>query len=106
MRPSKLRLPESTDTTARSASPTACEMASGSGPEFPMQVVQPYPTSPKPSSSRGSVRPARSRYSVTTLEPGASDVFTHGLERSPRVTALRARIPAPIIPDGFDGLVQ
>src|SRR5205085_11584247 len=30
----------------------------------------------------------------------------HGLERSPRVTALRARIPAPIITDGFDVLVQ
>jgi hypothetical protein len=41
MRPSKLRLPESTDTAARSASLTAALTASGSGPELPMQVVQP-----------------------------------------------------------------
>ncbi len=41
MRPSKLRLPESTETTARSSSPTTFEISSGSGPELPMQVVQP-----------------------------------------------------------------
>src|SRR5438477_11365540 len=106
MRPSKLRFPDSTDTTARSASLTAVEIGSGRGPELPMQVVQPYPTRSKPSCSRGSVRPARSRYSVTTLEPGASEVLTHGLERRPRATALRARMPAPIITDGLDVLVQ
>ncbi len=71
-----------------------------------MQVVHPYPTRLKPSSSSGSVRPARSRYSVTTFDPGASDVFTHGLERSPRATALRASTPAPTITDGFEVLVQ
>ena len=32
-----------------------------SGPEFPMHVVQPYPTSANPSFSRYGVRPARSR---------------------------------------------
>ena len=31
---------------------------------------------------------------MTTFEPGASEVFTHGLERSPRATALRASTPA------------
>ncbi len=50
--------------------------------------------------------PARSRYSVTTFEPGASDVFTHGFTVSPRCTALRARIPAPSITDGFEVFVQ
>ncbi|HEU0250417.1 MAG TPA: aconitate hydratase AcnA, partial [Solirubrobacteraceae bacterium] len=32
--------------------------------------------------------------------------FTHGLLDNPRASALRARIPAPIITDGFDVLVQ
>ena len=41
MRPSKLRLPESTAVTARSFSLTAAEISSISGPELPMQVVQP-----------------------------------------------------------------
>src|SRR3954453_14122469 len=41
MRPSKLRLPLNTETTARSCSLTASEISSGSGPELPMQVVQP-----------------------------------------------------------------
>ena len=43
---------------------------------------------------------------MTTFEPGASEVLTHGLERSPRSTALRASSPAPSITDGFDVLVQ
>ena len=84
MRPSKLRLPDSTETTARSLSCTAAEISAGSGPLLPMHVVQPYPTRLNPSSSRYSVRPARSRYSVTTFDPGASDVLTHGLTVSPR----------------------
>jgi hypothetical protein len=41
MRPSKLRLPESTAVTARSLSFTDAEISSFSGPELPMQVVQP-----------------------------------------------------------------
>jgi hypothetical protein len=41
MRPSKLRLPLSTEHTARSASLTAALISSGSGPELPMHVVQP-----------------------------------------------------------------
>jgi hypothetical protein len=41
MRPSKLQLPDSTAQTARSPSATATETASISGPELPMQVVQP-----------------------------------------------------------------
>ncbi len=41
MRPSKLRLPDRTATTARSPASTAFATSSGSGPEFPMQVVHP-----------------------------------------------------------------
>src|SRR5438309_504097 len=58
--PSKYGLPDSTLTTARSYSLTAAEISSGSGPELPMQVVQPYPTRLKPSLSRYGVSPARS----------------------------------------------
>src|ERR687887_1349171 len=43
---------------------------------------------------------------MTTLEPGASEVFTHGLARRPRSTALRASRPAASITDGLEGLVQ
>src|SRR5918997_2453116 len=43
---------------------------------------------------------------MTTFEPGASEVFTHGLLRSPRSTAFLASSPAPIITDGFDVFVQ
>jgi hypothetical protein len=41
IRPSKLRLPDSTETTARSLSLTAWLTSGISGPELPMQVVQP-----------------------------------------------------------------
>ena len=41
MRPSKLRLPESTAATDRPCSFTAAEISGASGPELPMQVVQP-----------------------------------------------------------------
>ncbi|MCY1186424.1 hypothetical protein D9M73_272960 [compost metagenome] len=40
-RPSKLRLPDSTELTIRSLALTQSAMAGGSGPELPMQVVQP-----------------------------------------------------------------
>ena len=60
----------------------------------------------KRSLSSDSVSPARFRYCVTTLEPGARLVFTHGLTVSPRATAFFARIPAASITDGFDVFVQ
>jgi hypothetical protein len=41
MRASKLRLPESTAAARMSFCWIASETASGSGPELPMQVVQP-----------------------------------------------------------------
>src|SRR4051794_24706047 len=43
---------------------------------------------------------------MTTLEPGANDVFTHGLLCSPRSTALRASSPARTITNGLDVLVH
>ena len=43
---------------------------------------------------------------MTTLEPGASVVFTHGLRLSPRSTAFLASSAAPIITCGLDVLVQ
>ena len=41
MRPSKFRFPESTAATVSFPSSMALLMVSGSGPELPMQVVQP-----------------------------------------------------------------
>ena len=43
---------------------------------------------------------------MTTREPGASEVFTHGLTARPRSTAFRANKPAAIITAGFEVLVQ
>ena len=43
---------------------------------------------------------------MTTFEPGASDVLTHGLLVSPRATALRASSPAASMTDGFEVFVQ
>src|SRR5258708_21258969 len=43
---------------------------------------------------------------MTTLDPGASVVFTHGLRLSPALTALRASSAAPTMTNGFDVLVH
>src|SRR4028118_782294 len=43
---------------------------------------------------------------MTTLDPGASVVFTHGLLTSPRSTAFLASGAAPIITCGLEVLVQ
>jgi hypothetical protein len=43
---------------------------------------------------------------MTTFDPGASEVFTHGLRARPLSTALRASSAAPIITDGLDVLVH
>src|SRR5260370_8106145 len=43
---------------------------------------------------------------MTTLEPGASVVFTQGLLDSPASTALRASSAAPTMTDGLEVLVQ
>src|ERR1700712_4813115 len=82
------------------------EISSGSGPELPMQVVQPNPIRLKPTLSRSSCRPELERYSATTWLPGASEVFTHGLGVRPSAAALPANTPAPISTLGLDVLVQ
>ena len=43
---------------------------------------------------------------MTTFEPGASEVFTHGIRSRPASTAFFASRPAPTITDGFDVFVQ
>src|ERR1700742_2665858 len=82
------------------------EISSGSGPELPMQVVQPKPTRLKPTLSRSSCSPELERYSATTWLPGASDVLTQGFAVRPLAAALRANSPAPISTLGLEVLVQ
>src|ERR1700747_1334663 len=82
------------------------DISAGSGPELPTQVVKPKPTRLKPSVSRSFCRPDFSRYSATTCEPGASDVFTHGLTVRPLAAAVRATRPAATITLGLDVLVH
>jgi hypothetical protein len=43
---------------------------------------------------------------MTTLDPGASDVLTHGLTCRPRSTARLASRPAPSMTDGFEVFVH
>ena len=43
---------------------------------------------------------------MTTVEPGANEVFTQGIRSSPRSTACLASRPAPIITEGLEVLVQ
>jgi hypothetical protein len=71
-----------------------------------MQVVQPKPTRLNPRASRSSCSPDSARYSDTTCEPGASEVFTQGFDCSPFARALRARRPAAISTEGFEVLVH
>src|SRR5512133_337169 len=52
------------------------------------------------------MRLAFSRYEVTTFEPGARLVLTHGFVESPLSTAFFASSPAAIITLGFDVFVQ
>src|SRR4029079_131930 len=82
------------------------EMSSCSGPELPMQVVQPKPIRLKPTLSSSVCSPELVRYSATTWLPGASEVFTHGLAFRPLAAALRAKRPAPISTLGLEVLVQ
>src|SRR6201981_3582445 len=85
---------------------TDFELPSGSGPEWPMQVVQPNPIRLKPTLSRSSCSPELERYSATTWLPGASEVLTQGFAARPRAAALRASSPAPISTLGLEVLVQ
>src|SRR5437660_12830936 len=71
------------------------EISSGSGPELPMQVVQPKPIRLNPTLSRSSCSPELERYSATTWLPGASEVLTKGFALRPLAAAVRAKQPAP-----------
>src|SRR6266700_3233003 len=82
------------------------EISGASGPELPMQVVQPNATRLKPSLSRSACNPDFDKYSATTCEPGASEVLTQGLTVNPLAAALRAKRPAPIMTSGLDVLVH
>src|SRR5688500_9173354 len=106
MRPSKLRLPERTAATTSSLTSIASATGASRGPLLPMHVVQPYPTTPKPSSSSGLSSPAIWRYSVTARDPGANEVLTVGLTVRPRASALRASSPAPTMTVGLEVFVH
>ena len=84
----------------------AASTSESRGPEFPIQVVQPYPTTLNPSASRSFVKSAASKYSVTTLEPGAKLGLTHGAIDRPAARAFRANSPAAIMTLGLLVLVQ
>ena len=71
-----------------------------------MQVVQPYPTTLKPSCSSGASRPAAFRYSVTAREPGPIEVFTCAAGFKPAAAAFFASRPAASITPGLEVLVQ
>src|SRR5579875_1083626 len=43
---------------------------------------------------------------MTTFDPGASEVFTHGLRVSPRSTAFLASSAAPTMTEGLDVFVH
>src|ERR1700684_672467 len=90
----------------RSLSLIAFEISGGNGPELPMHVVQPKPTRLKPSLSKSFCKPDLFKYSPTTCEPGASEVFTHGLTLRPAPIAFRANSPAAIMTLGLEVLVQ
>ena len=106
MRASKLRFPDRTLAPMMSFVVSASSSSRSSGPELPMHVVQPKPTRLKPNRSRNGCRPVLFRYSLTTREPGASEVFTQGLTLSPRSTAFFASSPAASITVGFEVLVH
>src|ERR1043166_8579327 len=106
MRPSKLRLPESTAATVSLRLRISSSIAGGSGPDMPEQVAQPKPTTSNPSACSGSYSPADFRYLSTEREPGASEVLTQAAGRSPRAFAFCASRPAAIIARGLEVLVQ
>lgn len=75
-------------------------------PDFPMEVIQPYPVSLNRSFSKHSITPDSRKYWVTTLDPGERDVLIYGATCRPSLTAFLAKIPAPSITLGFDVLVD
>ena len=94
MRPSKLRLPLSTETTARSSALTTSETSFGQrarvadarGAAVADEVEAELLEVRRPG------RPSRST-PITTFEPGASDVFTHGLHCRPALDGVLGQQP-------------
>src|SRR5437763_13981812 len=106
MRASKLRLPERTAAQTRSLLVIASLISGARSPELPMHVVQPYAARLNPSCSRYGINPVLVRYSVTTREPGASDVLICFLTLRPFSTAFFASSPAAMRTFGLEVLVQ
>ena len=107
IRPSKLRLPDSTAQTTRSFSFDRLRDLLGQRPGVADAGRAAVADQVEPELVEVLRRgPACSRYSVTTVEPGASEVFTQGLALEPRSTAFFANSPAPTITVGLDVLVQ
>src|SRR6202043_1557463 len=82
------------------------EISSGSGPELPMQVVQPKPIRLNHTLSRSSCSPELARYSAHTWLPGAAEALPQGFAVRPLAAALRANSPAPISTLGLEVLVH
>src|SRR5262249_13127997 len=100
------RLPDSTAAQTRSLFVIVSLNSCTRSPALPMHVVQPYAATPKPSFSRYGSRPDFARYSVTTREPGASEVLTCGLTVRPLSTAFFRRGRAASRPPGFEVFVH
>src|SRR3569832_65019 len=101
-----MRFPESTAATTWFLLVLVWVLLGGSGSELPMQVVQPKPTRWNFMASRGLTKSAASRYSMTTFEPGASDVLTHGFTERPFSMAFFATRPAAMRTEGLEVCVQ
>src|SRR4051812_29830330 len=84
----------------------ASEISSASGPELPMQLVQPKPTRLKPSLSSSFCRPDLSRYSAPTWRRGGRVFFPKGWGWRLLAAAFLESGPAATITFGFDVLVQ
>ena len=74
---------------------------SSNGPELPLQVVQPNPTTLKPSSSKYFCKPDFFKISAVTLLPGAKEVFILFFFLKPRLINFFAIKPAAITFFGF-----
>ena len=79
---------------------------SSNGPELPLQVVQPNPTTLKPSSSKYFCKPDFFKISAVTLLPGAKEVFILFFFLKPRLINFFAIKPAAITFFGFAVFVQ
>src|SRR5660397_254332 len=68
-----------------------CIRDRSNAPLIPLHVLHAKPTIPKPNCSSSPKRCAYFKYSSTTLEPGAREVFTHGFRFNPKALAFLAR---------------